>query len=335
MTVTHAENDATYPMFLTNQTFVEGIRTNSLNLEDIDSVFRYVFSNLHDTVTVYPTENYYYFRFYTNGVDVWGNIRLDSIDRDQGEISFAYFPVSAYKEQYYSNSDAMWHKPYGEKDGVLVKKIDALTYSVTANGRTVTFRLNDLPQTLPEGLKTYPTETFVARTFDESGFQLVMLYDTNPPAFRFVLDETAPIPDQLNSFGEDIVVGQLSGFAFYQEPGMDRKVFFGVDEHNVTRNSYYDGPFDQLADNFIDPAVFERQVLSVFPSLEGKMKGRGDFVDEEGNRISSRVLISPYISYDELRDIWVHIAACQQAHTEDQHALTSCITLDPRMAGRE
>ena len=48
-------------------------------------------SQLPDEVNVYPTENYYYFKFYEAGREVWGNIRLDVDYRKEGEVSFAYF----------------------------------------------------------------------------------------------------------------------------------------------------------------------------------------------------------------------------------------------------
>ena len=75
---------------LLNQGFIEALYSH-LNVEDIDAVFEYVFFQLPEEVYVYPTENYYYFSFYTNGGLYCGNIRLGAEDRDHGLLSFAYY----------------------------------------------------------------------------------------------------------------------------------------------------------------------------------------------------------------------------------------------------
>lgn len=74
----------------TNQNYLEAIRTrDELNIQSIDDVFQFVFNQLPDEVTVYPTENYYYYSFYHNGIELSGNIRLDALDRDKGIVHFA------------------------------------------------------------------------------------------------------------------------------------------------------------------------------------------------------------------------------------------------------
>ena len=51
----------------------------------------WVLESLPDRVKVYPTENYYYFHFFHQGVRYAGNLRLDMMDRDKGKLHFAYF----------------------------------------------------------------------------------------------------------------------------------------------------------------------------------------------------------------------------------------------------
>ena len=54
----------------TNQQLIEEIKKPSaFDIEDVATVFRLVFFSLPDAVQVYPTENYYYFRFYRNGIE--------------------------------------------------------------------------------------------------------------------------------------------------------------------------------------------------------------------------------------------------------------------------
>ena len=45
-------------------------------------------AKLPERVQVYPTENYYYFRFIHDGVRYVGNIRLAAANRDRGEVQF-------------------------------------------------------------------------------------------------------------------------------------------------------------------------------------------------------------------------------------------------------
>ena len=54
--------------------------TSDLKIDDIKAVFRLVFKSLPDKVKVYPTENYYYFYFYHDGVKYAGNFRFDVED---------------------------------------------------------------------------------------------------------------------------------------------------------------------------------------------------------------------------------------------------------------
>ena len=60
---------------------VETLRSSSLAIDDPKAVFAYVLGSLRERVQVYPTENYYYFRFSHNGVPYVGNIRLSAADR--------------------------------------------------------------------------------------------------------------------------------------------------------------------------------------------------------------------------------------------------------------
>jgi hypothetical protein len=310
----------------TNQEYIEQARKDALNLEDVRDTFSRIFATLPDHVTVYPTENYYYFKIFTNNRELWGNMRLDSEDRERGILDFAYFEVHGQTDPYF-NLARSWYKPLSKEDGVEVKKISALSYEVTADGKTVTFNLNDLKQEVPAGMKLRPSEVFVSRNCDESGFQFVLVFDQVRRAFRFLLDESIPLPDLLHPFGKDIFVGLRSGFAFYQEPDLGRKLFFAVDSKNVDVNNYFDGPFDQLGDNFIDPKLFESYLTLAYPFYEGKVKGRGDFVDQSGARSGSRVLVSAYFSYTSLRDLWTRIAECQALFSE-QADLSSCIGRD-------
>src|SRR5688572_14271291 len=77
----------------TNQQRTERMVAKRIDLGAIEDNFELVLNSLADRVKVYPTENYYYFSFLDQGSEIWGNIRLDSIDREEGIVSFAYYQV--------------------------------------------------------------------------------------------------------------------------------------------------------------------------------------------------------------------------------------------------
>lgn len=316
------------PIVSTNEQFVNDITKSRVDLNDIKSVWWLVFSQIPEEVNVYPTENYYYFKFFEGGREIWGNIRLDTDLRAKKEVSFAYFSVLNRSEKPFNSRSFTKHKMLTEEDGVKLKEIDPLTYSITYLNKTVVFHLHNVPQNLPEGMQLRDGEKFVSRTFDESGFQLVLLFDDKDPAFRFVLDETAPLPDTLERVGERLLVGRRSGFAFYEDTELSRKVLIGVDYKNISVNNYYDGPFDQLADNFVFDDKFKNYAIRVFPSIEGKINQRGVFLDENGEPKNSRLSLQPHLKFYSLQHIQQYIEKCEERASERD--VIACLTRDSK-----
>ena len=58
---------------------------------------------------------------------------------------------------------------------------------------------------------------------------------------------------------------------YYRDHRLDRKILIGVYEENVRVNNYFDGPFDQLPDNFIEGETLRNAILKVQPNLKGKI----------------------------------------------------------------
>ncbi|MDH3740493.1 MAG: hypothetical protein OER56_02750, partial [Hyphomicrobiales bacterium] len=105
------------PRVSTNQSYIESARHASpLDIEDKRAVFQHVLNALPDTVTVYPTENYYYFSFHHAGIRYAGNIRLDIEDRDKGLVHVNYFKDFTPWQRDETSYSALW----GAKDGVTV-----------------------------------------------------------------------------------------------------------------------------------------------------------------------------------------------------------------------
>jgi hypothetical protein len=286
-------------LLLLNQEWIEGLSTQNLDLEDVDEVFWHIFSKLPDEVTVYPSENYFYFVLYVDGRQIWGNMRLAAGRREQGVLSFAYFE---FKESpYVIDPRIQRSKFFTDADGLLITELDRFTFVVRYNKREVTFNLHKIPQEPPKLFDLAEGEIFVMRTFDESGYQFFLLFNEEHDYLFWVLNEEELIPDELMPFDSDVVVGRRSGFAFIIDtPNDDRKVLAAIRGANATINNYYDGPFDQLADNYVDETNISEYLQRASPTLRGRIDKYGYFTDREG---SGRVAVSPYYVYFSETDL--------------------------------
>lgn len=275
--------------------------TYTLDVSDKLAVFGFVFGQLPDHVRVYPTENYYYFRFMHNGLQYAGNLRLDVLNRDDGKIEFSYSEELAPwtldgREgrgiEHYARLDAAY--------GVRVDRQSRFAYQVTYKGRTVTFRLNDLSETRPPAHLVAAGERFIGPVFDESAIRFFLIFNTRFKLFHFVLDETMPVPDTF--FGlpkaDRIVIGKRTGFAFYRDHKLARKILIGVYGPNAALNNYYDGPFDQLPDNFIKGEELRDAIIASDPKAKGRIDRLGHYPDNE-----SRYSIQPYMLYSKTREL--------------------------------
>ena len=176
--------------------------------------------------------------------------------------------------------------------------------------------LHQLAQTPPQLFRLGENETFVERTFDESGYQFFLLFNEVGNYFLWVLNEEEEVPDSLESVAEDVVVGRRSGFAFWiDRVERDRKVLVAIRSASVVRNDYYDGPFDQLADNYADETNISDYMQRAFPSALGRIDKFGYYTDTE---TSSRVAISPYNTY-HTRDEILQLVESAKASDDPYH----------------
>jgi len=309
------------PRVHTNQQFLEDLAiVNALKITDAVSVFRMVLESLPDRVKVYPTENYYYFKFNYAGVQYSGNIRLENERRDQGQVHFAFAPeFTEWKEQ-----DPAVFKILTKADGVTIEKIDDLSYRVSLGAKTVVFDLNDLRHVKPPADAMTADERFIGPIFDESGVRFLLVYNPKLKAFHYLLDETiTPNETFTPSPSTDrILIGKRTGFAFYRDHKLNRKILIGVHEGNSRVNNYYDGPFDQLPDNFIEGNSLRDAILDVAPYLKGRIDRYGSSFDGE-----TRYMIAPYTHYAVEDDLLMfHRCATSKDVPADQYHL--CFVYD-------
>ena len=313
------------PRLYTNEQMVEDVtRKSTLAINDRLAVFAFVLGALPERVTVYPTENYYYFWFYHNGTRYAGNIRVDVLDRDAGKLHFAYF--KDFNE--WSDEPSMQYMQLDASHGVKVEKLDTLVYRVTFRDKSVVFSLNDLSKVVAPASVIGPDETYLGPVFDESAIRLFLMYNARLKAFHYILDETITVADELvPAQGTDrILIGRRTGFAFYRDHRLNRKILIGVFEGNSRSNNYYDGPFDQLPDNFILDDALRNSILEVEPDLKGKIDRYGIAPDA-----ASRYMIGPYLHYrteDELDTF--HECATSKEVPADQYY--NCFVIDDASA---
>ena len=307
---------------------VAWLRSGPLAIDDPVAVLAFVMGQLPERVQVYPSENYYYFRFVHKGVEYDGNIRLAVADRDRGMLKFAYFERSAD----WLIKPAGRYASLGAEQGVTVERVAPLTYRVTLNqslgGKTVTFLLNDLSQARPPQGVLGVDEKFLGTSFDESGIRFFLVFNTKLKIFHFLLDETVSVADGLGAAtGSDrILIGKRTGFAFYQDRG--RKILIGVSARQSRLNTYYDGPFDQLPENFIEGEALREAIIAADPRVKGR-------VDRLGNYLSgdARFLIHPYLPYERVADLSVfHRCATSRSVAGPRRPL--CFVIDDGEAQR-
>ncbi len=291
-----SKNPVKGPKIYTNQDYIESLLDKtSFDISKPVSVFQHILNSLPEKVRIYPTEGYYYFYFYQDGVKYAGNIRLDIEERANGNLLFNYFKAT----NDWSYDETNNFRRLGKKDGVLIKEAARLTYDVTSKGKTVTFIINDLSGVKPPAGTLKKEEKYLGPVFDEAGVRFFLVFNQKIKGFHYILDETDGLTDELIPVKglKNIVIGRRTGFAFYKEAEFNRKVLVAVHERNSSVNNYFDGPFDQLPDSFLNGDDLKNAILAVNPELSGKIDRYGNFDGEQ------RYLISPYTYYTNGEDL--------------------------------
>ena len=167
-------------------------------------------------------------------------------------------------------------------------------------------------------------ERFIGPIFDELGVRFLLVYNPKLKAFHYLLDETVTPNESFtpSPSTDRILIGKRTGFAFYRDHKLNRKILIGVFEGNSRVNNYYDGPFDQLPDNFIDGNSLHDAILDVAPYLKGRIDRYGSSFDGE-----TRYMVAPYTQYSVEDDLMMfHRCATSKDVPADQYHL--CFVYD-------
>lgn len=318
--------DARLPKLWTHESYIEEItHADSLDVGDPLKVFAFVLNSLPGHVTVYPTENYYYFRFLHGGTPYSGNIRIEVSDKEP-TLHFAYY-----------QTEAAWHPDENAKQikldaaqGVTFEKTGPLLYRVAFKEKSVSFALNDLSQVKPPAGALGPGERFIGPIFDNSGIRFFLVFNDKLKIFLYVLDESVKPAEELFPLREKsrILLGKRTGFAYFRDHKLGRKILIGAYEDNILLNTYFDGPFDQLPDNFIEGETLRSAILAASPWLKGKIDRFGRALDK-----NIRYAIRPYLAYIQLSDL-DPVEACAAAR-EKNSAYYDCFDAGKSAHGKE
>ncbi len=305
-----AAQTADAPRLHLHQDYMEQVmRPTTLDVADPMAVFSFVLNSLPERVKIYPTENYFYFTFAHNGLDYAGNIRLDASDRDQGKVQFAYYEQS----NGWLDETPGFYQALDASNGVKLEKLERFVYRLTYKDKSVVFELNDLSQVKPPANALAPSEEFIGPVFDDFGVRFFLVYNAAVNNFLYILDETVDVADDVVvGPRERILVGKRTGFVYYRDHRRDRKILIGVYAENVQVNNYFDGPFDQLPDNFFQGETLRNAILKVQPNLKGKIDRFGGTPDGE-----LRYTIAPYLLYKEVRELERVDRCASRSHKSD------------------
>jgi hypothetical protein len=288
--------DGLLPKLSTHESYIEEVtRADQLDVGDPLKVFAFVLNSLPDRVTVYPTENYYYFRFIHGGTPYSGNIRIEVSDKEP-TLHFAYY-----------QTESAWHPDENAKQirldtaqGVTFEKTGPLLYRVALGNKSVSFALNDLSKVKPPVSALGPDERFIGPVFDDSGVRFFLVFNDKLKIFLYILDETVRPAEEFFPLREKsrVLLGKRTGFAYFRDQKLERKILIGAFEDNILLNTHFDGPFDQLPDNFIEGETLRSAILAASPQLTGKIDRFGRALDK-----NIRYAIKPYLAYVELKDL--------------------------------
>jgi hypothetical protein len=308
--------------FYTNEEIVAGLTDRSVDLADSLGVFRRVVESLPDTVEMMPSENYYYFGFYTDGRLITGSMSLFPHERDSGLIGFGYTEKRGDHEPVGSHLLGGWGT-FGPESGVTVSRIEAGLWRVATSSRSVTFRVAVNRPVAGDRPRVRAGERIVLRTLDESGIPFALVLDRREKKMFWVLDDSRDVPESFQQLGERLELGVRTRFAFYADSTMDRRVLVGVDGYNVLGNTWFDGPFDQIPDNDIERGAvdFAGAISVAYPNLADRIDRFGKYRDNP----STRVAIAPYLVYFSIDELVEGARICRIESSTASRRL-SCLT---------
>ena len=298
-----------------NQDFVNQAHMPGLDLTDRDAVLRHVLVAMREEITVYPSEGYYYFDFFNEGENIRGNLRFDASFRDEGRVSFVYFKAHG------NGSNPDFFHMLSKDNGVSFKKLSPFIYELRFESLVKKIYIYDAKRELADKPELPENEEYIGPSFDESGVRFDVIFDHDSKVFLYQHNTRLGASETFRSVDLDrhLIVGNRTGFAYYNDTENKRRILVGVLGANVASNSYFDGPFDQLPDSFLDPMHLKSLIEKSNPNTIGKIGAYGTFINDE----DSRYAISPYIEYAQDGDLYAFLQCRDKKGRSD---LNKCLS---------
>jgi hypothetical protein len=303
--------------FTLNQQMIDGLATPAdAKACDPRDVLVDLLGQLGPAAKVYPTENYFYFQFYRGGKSYSASLRFTIDKRDKGIVELACYETYASWLEPDHEKDLIVH--LSAADGVRVTRTGPLEYEVAIDQLATRFSLNDLDQTPNPSILTADNR-FVGRSFDESGLAFDILYDHKRKAFFFVLDTRGAVTETFVEVSPKVYLGRRTGMVFYEDTAPNRMVLIAAYSEDIFKNSWFDGPFDHLPENFYETNGFWTAVYEAFPELKGQLTPSGEFLDN-----GMIFAIMPYRGYLSEAGLGF-VKACAE-RSPDRGDLIICLT---------
>ncbi|MCA9727224.1 MAG: hypothetical protein KC729_06030 [Candidatus Eisenbacteria bacterium] len=319
------------PRLTTNENVVTGLYTD-LDLEDPVVVFDYLWTRLDPEVTVYPSEGYYYFQIPIRGVTVKGALTLFAFDRDRGIVGFGYSgEIEDHPRGLHADMPGRFRQ-FGAADGLQLVDEGPFTSRVRWRDREILFHFYDPGMVGPGPEHLAPHETYVGSNFDESGLRFHLVFNDLENRLFWILDERSFVPEAMIAVDGYVAIGARTHFAFFCDETYHRKVLVGVDVQEISFNSWYDGPFDQLPDVYIRQGKIPiKDYIVAHTGIDPDRLDRyGNFLDVPGTRAP----ITPYRFYQEPEELGFvnDLVSQRDAGTIDEAEFYARLTQE---AGRE
>jgi hypothetical protein len=261
-----------------------------VDYDDPDSVLKFILTAAGAKAQVYPTERYFYYKFDLGARRVSGNLRFTDVE--DSVLHIGYF------DDFDAQGSVKTKSYHHDRDISLSYDAKLGTETVEFRELRTTFHLNQVPRTFCNEIALDADEAYVAGVLDESGHSLHLVFNKPETMFYFIRAARHPSPERFADYttpgGHSLKVGLRSRFVFFVDETSGREVLVGVYEDYIIRNTYFDGPFDQVPPRLDLRAMLE----SAYPYVKF-----GQGIDEHGNFIGlefQRVAISPYQSYSTL-----------------------------------
>lgn len=310
--------------FRTNQQYIEGLYQEGVNFDDAKDVFYHLLASMEESVIVYPSEHYFYYKTNYHGKPISGTILLKETFIDSSKVTFGYvekYPRDLSIHAYGSSIGGSG--TYTEEDSVYVKRQNDSLCTISFRDVSVDFHFYMPGMNPPKQVKFLPSEEFLCNGMDESGLKHGLVYNKTTNSMYWILNEDEKVPETFDKYTPEILVGKRTEFVYYNDSTMNRKILIGVSVLNVLNNNWFDGPFDQVPDVYIKQGKLDmkKYIDKVYGFREDRIGKYLNYIGETG-----RVAVNNYTCYDDLREMYTIVQTASNIAGDDRNAFYRYIT---------